>query len=156
MTESTESQAPVLSLERVYLRDVSFESPHSPQVFLEQKPSNIGIQISVGHRSVTEEEGYYEVNLHVTAKAELEDRVVFLVELQQAGVFLIKNVPAAEMEKVLEIACPNILLPFAREAVNDLVEKGGFPQLLLNPINFEALYIRKKQAQAGDAPESVN
>lgn len=156
MTESSESQAPVLSLERVYLKDVSFESPHAPQVFLEQKSSNIGIQISVSHRTVTEEQGYYEVTLHATAKAELEDRVVFLVELQQAGVFFLKNVPATDLEQVLEIACPNILLPFAREAINNFVEKGGFPQLLISPINFEMLYARKKQAEASGASTTVN
>lgn len=144
-------EGPVLSLERVYLKDVSFESPNSPDVFAMQGVNpEINIQINLGHRQLGNE-GFHEVVLNVNATAKLEEKTVFLAEVQQAGLFLIKGIPAGEMEKVLEIACPNILLPFLREAVNDFVTKGGFPQLLINPVNFEALYVQKQAAQQAQA-----
>jgi preprotein translocase subunit SecB len=115
-------------------------------VFLSQEVPEIKIELNIGHRKL-ESDDYYEVVLNVNANAKAGDQAVFLVELQQAGLFMIKDVPESEMEKVLEIACPNILLPFAREAINDYVGKGGFPQLLINPVNFEALYMQKQAAQ---------
>ncbi|MBE9516747.1 MAG: protein-export chaperone SecB [Proteobacteria bacterium] len=146
MSEEKAPQGPVLSMERVYVRDVSFESPNSPMVFLSQEAPEINIQLNIGHRKL-ESDDYYEVVLNVNVNAKVGETTAFLVELQQAGLFMIKDVPEDEMEKVLEIACPNILLPFAREAINDHVGKGGFPQLLLNPVNFEALYAQKLSAQ---------
>jgi preprotein translocase subunit SecB len=146
MSEAEAPQGPSLNMERVYVRDVSFESPNAPMVFLSQEVPEIKIELNIGHRKL-ESDDYYEVVLNVNANAKAGDQAVFLVELQQAGLFMIKDVPESEMEKVLEIACPNILLPFAREAINDYVGKGGFPQLLINPVNFEALYMQKQAAQ---------
>lgn len=146
MSETEAPQGPMLNMERVYVRDVSFESPNAPMVFLTQEVPEIKIELNIGHRNL-ESDDYYEVVLNVNVNAKAGDQVVFLVELQQAGLFMIKDVPEPEMEKVLEIACPNILLPFAREAINDYVSKGGFPQLLINPVNFEALYMQKQAAQ---------
>lgn len=146
MSETEAPQGPMLNMERVYVRDVSFESPNAPMVFLTQEVPEIKIELNIGHRNL-ESDDYYEVVLNVNVNAKAGDQAVFLVELQQAGLFMIKDVPEPEMEKVLEIACPNILLPFAREAINDYVSKGGFPQLLINPVNFEALYMQKQAAQ---------
>ena len=146
MSEKEAPQGPTLNMERVYVRDVSFESPNAPMVFLSQEAPEIKIELNIGHRNL-ESDDYYEVVLNVNVNAKAGDQAVFLIELQQAGLFMIKDVPESEMEKVLEIACPNILLPFAREAINDYVSKGGFPQLLINPVNFEALYMQKQAAQ---------
>lgn len=147
MTEEKQQQ-PMLSVERVYIKDSSFESPNSPHVFMISDAPEINVQISVRHGLLNEEDGLYEVVLMITATAMMEEKTVFLVELQQAGAFTIRNIPEDEMGKVLEIACPNILLPFAREVVNDFVGKGGFPQLLINPVNFEALYLQKQKQAA--------
>ena len=130
-----------LNLERIYIKDASYEAPNTPIAFMEQKAPAINVGLDVSHQLVDEEGGYFEVILGVTVKAENEDKKsVFLVELQQAGIFQLQNIPDNEKNQVLEIACANILLPFAREAINDYVCKGGFPQLLINPINFEAMY----------------
>lgn len=140
----SESQAGIVfSLEKVYVKDLSFEAPNTPQVFLEKQAPEVGVQLGIEHNVVDAQQGVYEVLLAVTATAKLGETTVFLAEAKQAGVFRIGGVAAGEMQKVLEISCPNILLPFVREVVNDLVTKGGFPQLLLTPVNFEALYRQK-------------
>lgn len=154
MAENQAPQGPALSLDRVYVKDVSFESPNSPMVFLSQEAPEINIQLNIAHSKLETEDDYYEVVLNVTVNAKAGEQTVFLVELQQAGLFMIKNVPDDEMDKVQEIACPNILLPFAREVINDFVSKGGFPQLLINPVNFEALYAQKVAAQQKQAEAS--
>ena len=145
----SETQAGIVfSLEKVYVKDLSFEAPNTPQVFLEKQAPEVGVQLGIEHNVVDAQQGVYEVLLAVTATAKLGDTTVFLAEAKQAGVFRIGGVAAGEMPKVLEISCPNILLPFVREVVNDLVTKGGFPQLLLTPVNFEALYRQKAASNA--------
>ena len=145
----SESQAGIVfSLEKVYVKDLSFEAPNTPQVFLEQQAPEVGVQLGIEHKVVDAKQGVYEVLLAVTATAKLGEVTVFLAEAKQAGVFRISGVAEGEMPKVLEISCPNILLPFAREVINDLVIKGGFPQLLLTPVNFEALYRQKSANNA--------
>lgn len=148
-----------LSMERIYIKDLSYEAPKTPQVFLDQKAPAINIQIDINHQPISGSDGYYEVVLALTVDAKNENNeVVFLVELKHAGVFVLSSIPENEINQVLEIACPNILLPFAREAINDFVAKGGFPQLLINPINFEALYQQKhgqSAAAKGAGAEAV-
>lgn len=146
MAEPTPTQGPMLHLEKIYVKDVSYEAPNAPQVFLEQSAPQVEIQLNIGHSAFNAEQGMHEVVLTVTVTAKLGDKGMFLVELQQAGLFRLNGVPENELPMVLEIACPNILLPFAREAVNELVGKGGFPQLLINPVNFEVLYQQKQAA----------
>ncbi|GMR21174.1 MAG: protein-export chaperone SecB [Gammaproteobacteria bacterium] len=131
------------SMERVYLKDASYEAPNVPHMFLEQKAPEINIHLEVSHQKLEGDGGYYEVVLAITANAKTDDKTVFLVEVQQAGLFVLQGIADDEMLKVLEIACSTILLPFAREVINDFVGKGGFPQLLINPVNFEALYQQK-------------
>ncbi len=135
------------SLKKIYTKDLSFECPHSPQIFTQALTPNVEIQIAIKHAAINQDEGFYDVVLGVTATAKLQDKVAFLAEVQQAGVFQVSGVSAQEVPMVLEIACPNILLPFARETIADLVSKGGFPQLLIDPVNFEALYLHKKQSE---------
>ena len=140
------SEGVQFSLERIYLKDASYEAPAVPVVFTQQLSPQLNVQIGITHGVLSEPQGVHEVVLAVTASAKHGDKTIFLVEIHQAGLFRISGVIGDALTKTLEIACPSILLPFARVAVNDFVSKGGFPQLLLNPINFEALYEQKLAA----------
>lgn len=160
MTEQT--TGPSFELEKIYLKDVSFESPASPAVFTRQdyKPE-IHIDLNVEHRIMDRNSGYFEVVLNLEVRAAMADSTAFLVTVQQAGIFRLRGFSDEQMPIMVEVACPNSLLPFAREAVADLVTRGGFPQLLIQPVNFEALLkekIRKaqeqKQAGSGSPDES--
>ncbi len=153
MAEQNADPEIVFSLEKIYVKDISYEAPHVPAMFLEKAAMEVDMQLGIEHAPMNPAEGLYEVILGVTVTARMEKRTTFLTEVKQAGVFRITGVPDGELIKVLEIACPNILLPFAREVVNDLVSKGGFPQLLINPVNFEMLY---QQKQDGDAQNGSN
>ena len=158
---STENSTEEISLEprKIYLKDVSFESPASPDVFTrgQVKPA-MDLQLMLHHKKL--DDNFHEVVLQITATSKLEEEVLFLVEVHQAGVFEIQCEDAAKLLMVKEIACANMLLPFARETIADLVAKGGFPQLLINPVNFEVLYQqnRRKEKQASKTPasESIN
>ncbi len=148
MTEQTTQPGFVFNLEKIYIKDSSFEVPDAPQVFLDVTSPEVGVQLGINHRQINAEQGLYEVVLVVTVTAKHADKTVFLAEAHQAGLFRITGMPEPELPKVLEIACPNVLLPFVRQTVNNLVESGGFPQLLLNPINFETLFQQKQSAAA--------
>lgn len=158
---STETTTEEISLEprKIFLKDVSFESPISPEVFTrgEVKPA-IDVQLMLHHKRL--DQNFHEVVLQVTASSKLGEETLFLVEVHQGGIFEIKCNDELKLEMVKEIACANILLPFARETMADLVAKGGFPQLLLNPVNFEAMYRQRKQKEAQSkqtpASESIN
>lgn len=149
--ETAENNGATFSLERVYLKDVSFEAPNSPHAFLDQEAPKITINMNIAHGVLNEEDGVYEVLLGISAEAKRGDKTVFLVEVHQGGVFVIQDIEESNLASALEIDCPNILLPFAREAINDFVSKGGFPQLLINPVNFEALYIQKQEGEKNTA-----
>ena len=146
MTEPNAQSGFAFNLEKIYIKDSSFEVPDAPQVFLDATSPEVGVQLGINHRQINAAQGLYEVVLVVTVTAKHADKTVFLAEAHQAGLFRITGMPEPELPKILEIACPNVLLPFVRQAVNDLVESGGFPQLLLNPINFETLYLQKQSA----------
>jgi len=133
------------NLKKVYVKDISFESPLSPQVFLNEQAPEVDVQMNITHSSIDNSD-LYEVVLTITVTAKGGEHTFFLCEVQQAGLFEVTGADD-ELPMVLEIACPNILLPFVREAISDLVGKGGFPQLLINPINFEGLYHQKMMAQ---------
>ncbi len=143
-------------IRKIYLKDASVESPNAPDIFLSEIGNpDIGIDASI--RAITlEQEDYYEVILAMTVTSKTDDKTAFLVEVQQAGVFHIVGIPDEDLPLALEIACPNVLLPFAREAIADLVGKAGFPQLLLSPINFESLYQQKRQKVAAAQQEKDN
>lgn len=142
----TENQAPQLSfgLEKIYLKDVSYEAPGAPGVFLLNQPPEVEMHITLAHRPVQSEQGYYEVTLTVQVNAKTKGQPLFLVEVQQGGVFRLQGVNGDALERALQVDCAHVLLPFAREAVNDMVGKGGFPQLLVNPIDFDGLYEQKR------------
>ncbi|MGH8283892.1 MAG: protein-export chaperone SecB [Gammaproteobacteria bacterium] len=140
-----------VSLQRIYVKDCSFESPHAPAVFATQ----LNPDVKVSMRSDTKKLGddSYEVVLTITIEAQAESRSVFLVEVHQAGLFGIHGFNEQELGAVLGSYCPNILFPYAREAVSDLVQKGSMPTLLLQPVNFDAIYmqsISQAAAPAGD------
>jgi preprotein translocase subunit SecB len=137
MTEPQNNQ-PSFSIEKVYVKDLSLEVPNAPQVFLEREAPTVDIQLH--HNSTGVEEGVYETVLTVTVTAKAGEKTMFLVEAAQAGIFVARNIPAAELEAVLAIACPNILFPYVREVISDVVVRAGFPPVILSPVNFEAIY----------------
>jgi preprotein translocase subunit SecB len=130
-------------IQRVYLKDVSFEAPNSPQIYTTQWKPEINVQLST--ERVRLDDGVHEVALAITVTAKLADKTAYLVEVKQAGVFTIKGFAEPQLDHLLGSYCPNVLFPFAREAVADLIGKGGFPNLLLAPINFDALYAQQQQ-----------
>ena len=134
------------AIQKVYVKDLSFETPNSPEVFrTEWKPT---VDMHMTNEGKPLGDDLYDVVLSLTLTVKLEDKVAYLIEINQAGVFLIKNIPEDIIERMLGTACANILFPFAREAVADIVTRGGFPQLLLAPVNFDALYLQQKQQEA--------
>jgi preprotein translocase subunit SecB len=148
--------ATTFDIRKIYLKDASVESPNSPNIFLNDasKPE-ISIDATIRSSSLDIDD-YYEVVLGLTVTSKIGEDVAFLVEVQQAGIFHIVGIPESDLPLALEIACPNVLLPFAREAIADVVTKAGFPQLLLSPINFEALYQQKHQANQQNSGTDSN
>ena len=137
---------PQFALQRIYLKDSSFESPRSPLVFQSKWAPKINFDIKT--RSDKVQDDVYEVVLVLTVEAKLDEQAAFLVEVHQAGVFTAKDFDNAQLEQLLATVCPNILFAYAREAIDALVIKGSFPALMLSPINFDALYAQQKQQQA--------
>lgn len=150
----TEQAQPVFSIEKIYIKDLSLEVPNAPQIFLEREAPQIDVQLQTKNGNVNE--NIYEAALTVTVTAKLNDTVMFLVEATQAGIFQISNVPAEELAPILGIACPNILFPYIREAISDAITRAGFPPVLLNPMNFEALYQQQLAHQAQNATGSTH
>ncbi len=140
--------APEVRIHNIYVKDVSFEAPNSPAMFRAPKPPQI--QMNLGVRTQGLDQDVHEVTLTVTATARSGEQTAFLVEVQQAGIFGLKGFDPEQLQAVLGVYCPNILFPYAREAVSSLVSRGGFPPLLLEPVNFEALFARHRQ-QAAEA-----
>ncbi len=143
---SEEQNQQQFAIQKIYLKDVSFESPNAPSVFQdgEWKPE-INVQINTEARTVTE--GLNEVTLTVTVTAKQADKTAFLVEVKQSGLFQMAGFAQDQLGGMLGAYCPEVLFPYAREAISDLVGKGGFPQLLLSPVNFNALYMQHQQQQ---------
>lgn len=135
------------AIQKVYVKDLSFETPNSPQIF--QKAWQPVVNMDLSSSAVALDETSFEVVLSVTVTVTIETQTVYLVEVQQAGIFRLAEVPREVIERMLATVCPNILFPFARETVADLVMRGGFPQLLLAPVNFDALYLQQQQQRAG-------
>ena len=143
-------QQPVFSIEKIYVKDVSLEAPNSPQVFLEQVAPQVEVQLRNAAARV--KEGLFEVSVTVTVTAKAGERTYFLVEASQAGIFQIRNVPEADLDPILGVACANILFPYARETIADLISRAGFPPIHLAPVNFEAMYAAAKQAESTGGP----
>jgi len=142
---------PQFSIQRIYTKDISFETPNSPEIFTKDwKPD---VKLDLDNRSSKLEEGVYEVVLSLTVTATVEEKTAFLCEVQQAGIFVIGNLPEAQLAHMLGAFCPNTLFPYARETVSNLVNRGTFPALNLAPVNFDALfaqYVQQAQAKASE------
>jgi preprotein translocase subunit SecB len=142
----SEQQAPVFSIEKIYLKDLSLEIPSAPQIFLDRDQPNIEVQLNTGANKI--DENIYETTVTVTVTSKLKDKTMFLVEATHAGIFQIRNIPENDLGAVLGIGCPNIIFPYLREVVSDVVTRAGFPPMLLAPVNFEALFAQQKAALA--------
>ncbi len=144
----SEEKQPVFSVEKLYVKDISLEAPHVPQIFLEQEVPEVDMRIATANQKI--EDNFYECSITVTVTAKLQDnRVVFLNEVTQAGIFHLENIPEEDIKLLLGVSCPNILFPYAREVVSSTITRAGFPPVLLAPINFDALYqAQENQAQA--------
>lgn len=138
-----------LGIQKIYVKDVSFESPAAPRVFTSEM--NPSADVHFTNKATALDADNHEVVLTVTVKVEQEDQTVYLVEVQQAGIFTVRGFPEQHLPAILATACPNALFPFAREAICDLVTRGGFPQLLLAPVNFELLYAQELQRRQSEA-----
>ncbi len=141
-----------LSIGKIYLKDFSFESPEAPEVFRQPdwKPQT-DLNLRSSHTAVADD--HHEVVLTVTIEAKADDKTFFLIELQQAGLFEIAGYEGDEFGAIIGSFCPNILFPYARETIASLIQKGGFPEFILQPINFDALYLQGKQQQAAAQAE---
>jgi preprotein translocase subunit SecB len=140
-----QAQDPVFQIQRVYLKDLSLEQPNSPAILLEQEQPTVDIQLGVDAQPVTD--GIFEITVSATVQTKIQDRTVFLVEAKQAGIFEIRNLPEEQMGPILGIACPQIVYPYLRGNVADVIQRGGFPPVHLAEINFQAMF-EQQQAQA--------
>ncbi|MEO6421232.1 MAG: protein-export chaperone SecB [Candidatus Nitrotoga sp.] len=145
---ASEQLQPIFNIEKLYVKDLSLESPNAPSIFLERENPKIDLQLNT--QSTPMEEGLFEVTVTVTVTAKLpeKDKVMFLIEAKQAGIFQVRNLPPDELESVLAIICPNILYPYLREVVSNMAIHAGFNPVFLNPINFEVMYQQQKQHEA--------
>ena len=139
-------------LQRVYLKDLSFESPGTPGVFRKQYQPQVSVDLRTQSTGI--ENDNYEAVLTVTITAKLDDETAFLVEVQQAGIFLIRGIEGEELRRILAIYCPNVLFPYAREIIDSTVVRGTFPALMLAQVNFEALYAQAMQQAQKQAEEA--
>ncbi len=144
---SEEQQAtPVFQIQRVYLKDLSLEQPNSPAILTSQEQPSVDIQLGVAMEQVTD--GIVEVTVTATITTKIEDKTVFLVEAKQAGIFEVRNLPEDQMGPVIGIACPQIVYPYLRGNVADIIQRAGFPPVHLAEINFQAMYEQQQQQQA--------
>ncbi len=148
-----ETQDPIFQIQRVYLKEASLEQPNSPAILLEQDQPNVDIQLGVNAAPVGE--GVFEVMVTATVQTKIKDKTVFLVEATQAGIFEVRNLPQEQMGPILGIACPQIVYPYLRGNVADLIQRGGFPPVHLSEINFQAMYEQQQNAQAAQAEPAL-
>ncbi|MGC1854798.1 MAG: protein-export chaperone SecB [Candidatus Aquirickettsiella sp.] len=142
---SKPTQQPEFIIQRVYVKDLSLETSHSPQAFQEEWQPELNLQFTMNTSNIGADN--HEVVLQITVTAKSKDKTLFLVEVKQAGLFTLKGFTEEQNHQVMSITCPTILFPYAREAVSDLVGRAGFPPLYLAPVNFEALYAQQIQEQ---------
>lgn len=142
----------VFTVQRIYLKDASLEMPNAPMVFLEEGPPQVDVQMDIAKEQVADH--MHEVSVRVTVTARIKDKVLFLVEAKQAGIFEVRGIPAEQFDPVLGIVCPGIVFPYLRSNVADLITRTGLPPIHLAEINFEALY-RQREAQSTAARSPI-
>ncbi len=144
------------SMQRIYTKDISFESPSTPNIFKKQWQPKVNVDLNTKSDKI-DEEGNFEVVLTITITAKVDDETAFLVEVQQAGIFFITGIEDENLRRVLATAAPNILFPYARESIDTVCVKGGFPAVMLAPVNFDALYQQAlAQAQNGEGEAATH
>lgn len=152
---SENANQPQFALQRIYVKDLSFESPNSPAVFQEQWKPQVSLDLNTSHTKISDNQ--YEVVLSLTVTSKIGEKVAYIVEIQQGGVFLVQGIEGPQLGQMLGAYCPNILFPYAREAIDGIVNKGSFPALMLAPVNFDAIYaqaLKRKQEEAqGEAAQ---
>jgi preprotein translocase subunit SecB len=146
-------QEPVFQIQRVYLKEASLEQPNSPAILLEQEQPSVDIQLGVEAGAVSE--GIFEVCVTATVHTKIKDKTVFLVETKQAGIFEIRNLAQEQLGQIMGIACPQIVYPYLRGNVADMIQRAGFPPVHLSEINFQAMYEQQQRAQAGAPADSL-
>jgi preprotein translocase subunit SecB len=147
--QAQDPNAPVFSIEKIYLKDLSVENPNAPQSYLWREAPTVEIGLEQEVSSI--EDGFHNVNLKLTVTATIADKTMFLVEAAMSGIFQIRNVPEQELQPLLGVHCPNIIFPYGREVISDAVNRMGYPAIYLQPINFEAIYQARIQAQLEQA-----
>ncbi|MDF7675217.1 protein-export chaperone SecB [Neisseriaceae bacterium ESL0693] len=153
--EQATEQQPVFSIEKIYVKDLSLEVPHAPRVFLDNGEPQVEMRIATSSDKL--EDHFYDVTVTVTVTAKLtEDKVMFLNEVAQSGIFRIENVAEDDIQLLLAVAAPNILFPYAREVVSSTITRAGFPPVMLAPINFEAMYQAQQAQEAANETGSNN
>jgi preprotein translocase subunit SecB len=148
-----DDNSPVFQIQRIYLKDMSLEQPNSPKILLEQAQPQVEISLAVGAETVAE--GIYEVAVTATVTTKVGDRVLFLVEAKQAGIFEIRNLPPEQLQAIVGIACPGIIYPYLRAIVSDVCTRAGFPPVILTEVNFQSMF-EAQQQQAAAQGQSTN
>ena len=150
----SEQAQPTFSIQRIYLKDMSLEQPNAPKILLEQGQPQVDVQLNLHGEPV--QEGLYEVSVTATVTTKVNDKVLFLVEAKQAGLFEIRNIPQDQLQPILAIACPQIVYPYLRSTVADIINRTGFPPVHLTEVNFQAMYESQLQQAAanGQAPQA--
>ena len=143
---------PVFNIEKLYLKDLSLEIPHAPQIFLEQESPQVDTQLKTQTEKIDQD--VYEVVITATVTTKIGEKVMFLIEAKQAGIFRLRNLPNEDMEPVLAVLCPNLLFPYLREAVSNTAVRGGFAPIMLSPVNFDMVYQQHKQEEIQAAAAS--
>ena len=144
---------PVFQIQRVYLKDVSLEQPNSPEILLQTEQPNVDIQLGVETKPVAD--GLYEVTVTATVHTKIEEKTVLMVEAKQAGIFEVRNIDAEQLGSILGIACPQIVYPYLRGNVADVIQRAGFPPVHLAEINFQAMYQQQVEAASQAAPQTI-
>ncbi|GAA3988629.1 protein-export chaperone SecB [Comamonas faecalis] len=150
---AAQDSAPVFQIQRVYLKDLSLEQPNSPAILLEQVQPNVDIQLGVQANNVVE--GIFEICVTATVHTKVGEKTMFLVEAKQAGIFEIRNIPQEQMNAVVGVACPQIIYPYLRGNVADVINRAGFPPVHLAEINFQTMFEQQQLAQADEASATV-
>ena len=150
-TTQEETPEQRFSIKRIYIKDMSYEAPASPEIFQQQYSPKIDFNLNCKNKLISET--FYEVVLRLTAEAKQDNKTLFLAEVDQAGIFDIYGLEAQQVEQALATLCPTILFPYAREAIDSIILKGTFPPLMLEPVNFEALYVQSLQQKAAQQQE---
>ncbi len=149
-----DEQQPVFNIEKLFVKDLSVEVPGAPAIYLEREAPHMDVNMTSESQALGDD--VYQSSITVTVSAKVGDKTMFLVECTQGGIFRIQNVPQDQMPMVLGIGCPNIVFPYLRETISDVVIRAGFPPLLLNPVNFEAMFMQQQAQQQQAAPAQTH